>query len=74
MSKIKTEHLGVESSFVASLRYTYASRKLVVLYKSGSAYEYSDVKPSVIKKIRRSNSIGSAFHEYIFNNCNFKKI
>ena len=29
---------------------------------------------STIKKIRRSNSIGSAFHEYIFKNCNFKKI
>ena len=74
MSKIKTEFLGVESSFVHSLRYTYTSRKLLVFYKSGDAYEYSDVKPNVIKKIRRSNSIGSAFHEYIFNNCNFKKI
>jgi len=74
MSKIKTEYLGVESSFISSLRYTYASRKLIVWYKSGSAYEYSDVKPSTIKKIRRSNSIGSAFHEYIFKNCNFKKV
>jgi hypothetical protein len=47
---------------------------LLVFYKSGDAYEYSDVKPNVIKKIRRSNSIGSALHEYIFKNCNFKKV
>ena len=43
MTKIKSEYLGVESSFVSSLRYTYASRKLLVFYKSGAAYEYSDV-------------------------------
>jgi hypothetical protein len=74
MSKIKTMFLGVESSFVHSLRYTYASRKLLVFYKRGGVYEYSDVKPNVIKKIRRSDSIGSALHEYVFKNCNFKKI
>lgn len=74
MSKIKSEYLGVESSFVASLRYTYASRKLMVFYKSGTAYEYSDVKPKTIKKIRKAKSIGKAFHKYIFNNSNFKKL
>ena len=75
MSKIKSEFLGVESSFVTSLRYTYASRKLLVFYKSGaSVYEYNDVKPKTIKRIRKAKSIGSALHKYIFNNSNFKRL
>ena len=74
MTKVKTEYLGVESSFVSSLRYTYASRKLLVFYKSGASYEYDDVNPKIIKKIRKAKSIGKAFHRYIFNNSNFKKL
>jgi len=74
MSKIRSEYLGVESSFVSSLRYTYASQKLLVFYKSGATYEYSNVSPKTIKKIRKANSIGSAFHKYIFNNSNFKRL
>lgn len=74
MSKIKSEYLGVKSSFVSSMRYTYASRKLLVFYKSGASYEYSDVNPKTIKKIRKAKSIGKAFHKYIFNNSNFKRI
>lgn len=74
MSKIKSEYLGVESSFVSSMRYTYASRKLLVFYKSGASYEYSDINPKTIKKIRKAKSIGKAFHKYIFNNSNFKRI
>jgi len=74
MAKIETEYLGVESSFISSLRYIYASRKLRVNYKSGTAYEYSDVKPKVIKKIRKAKSIGGVFHKYVLNNTNFKKL
>jgi hypothetical protein len=74
MTRVKTEYLGVESSFVSSLRYTYASRKLLVFYKSGASYEYDNVNPKTIKKIRKAKSIGKAFHKYIFNNSNFKKL
>lgn len=74
MTKIKSECIAVESSFVSSLWYNYTSRKLIVIYKSGSLYEYSDVKPKAIKKIRKAKSIGKAFHKYIFNNSNFKKL
>jgi hypothetical protein len=74
MTKIKSEYLGVDSSFISSLRYTHSSRKLLVFYKSGSAYEYSDVKPKTIDKIRKAKSIGVALHKYIFNINNFKKL
>ena len=74
MSKIKSEHLGVESSFVSSMRYTYASRKLLVFYKSGASYEYSDVNPKTIKKIRKAKSIGKALHNEVFKICSFTKI
>ena len=74
MSKIKSEYVRVESSFVSSMRYTYASQRLLVFYKSGATYEYNDVKPKTIKKIRKAKSIGKAFHKYIFNNSNFKRL
>jgi hypothetical protein len=74
MTKIKSEYVRVESSLVSSMRYTYASQKLLVFYKSGALYEYHYVKPKTIKKIRKAKSIGKAFHKYIFNNPNFKRL
>jgi hypothetical protein len=74
MSKIKEEYLLVESKFVSSLRYTRDSQKLQVFYKSNSIYEYSDVAPKVINKIKKAKSIGKAMHKYVFKTDNFKKL
>ncbi len=74
MTKIKSECIAVESSFVSSLWYNYTSRKLIVIYKSGSLYEYSDVKLKTFKKIKKAKSIGVALHKEIFKIYSFTKI
>ena len=63
MKEIKLE--PVESSNIAAMGYDKDTKKLHVLFHSGSTYEYADVTPEEHKALKTAQSVGKVFHRLI---------
>jgi hypothetical protein len=68
------DRLPVKSSNIAAIGYDSASKTLEVEFKTGAAYSYSDVPPSVARSFRKAQSIGGYFSSKIKNKFNSKKL
>lgn len=74
MTKVNSEHLFVDSSFVNSIQYFNHSESLYAIFKNNTIYCYDNVKPETFERIRSSDSIGKALHNEVFKICSFTKI
>ena len=56
---------SVDSSQIAKIGYDGESSKLVVEFKKGGTYSYSDVPPNVFEGLANSDSKGKYLHNFI---------
>jgi hypothetical protein len=68
------KRLPVKSSNIAAVGYDSASKTLEVEFKTGAAYSYSNVPPSVARSLRKAQSIGGYFANKIKANYEGKKL
>ncbi|MCL2629649.1 MAG: KTSC domain-containing protein [Alphaproteobacteria bacterium] len=66
------DRIPVESSNLKSVGFD--SGVLVIEFKSGSIYEYSDVPANVHSELMKAKSKGKYFHKNIKNTYEFKRI
>lgn len=59
------ERLPVKSSNIAAIGYDSTSKTLEVEFKTGLAYSYSEVPPSIARAFRKAQSIGGYFAKNI---------
>jgi hypothetical protein len=70
-TKIKNDY---ESSNLKSSEYDTKTKELVVEFKNGVKYSYSEVPMDEFTKMRMSESQGSYFSKNISKNYSFKKL
>lgn len=68
------EHTEVESSTIRSINYNKKTNLLIVEFKSGGKYEYTDVPQDVFDSLASAPSWGSFFHKNIKGKFNTTKI
>ena len=80
MSVISKEYLGenivakYESSNIKEGKYNRATKKLQILFNSGSTYEYDDVPHEVFAELNIADSQGKFFNSNISKNYTYKKL
>ena len=65
---------AVKSSNIAAIGYDSTSKTLEVEFKTGAAYSYSGVSPSVARAFRKAQSIGGYFSKEIKGNYEGRKL
>lgn len=70
------EIIDVKSKIICRLGYDEKTNELIVIFKTGKRYLYSNVSKSEFKAIIEAESIGSAFTTIIKKDTNktFKKL
>lgn len=71
---IKKQHTQLESSTIESCQWTLETKELLVNFKSGASYFYTDVDPEDYKKFINSTSAGQALNHFIKGKYQFTKI
>lgn len=64
----------VNSSDLEEIGYDADTSTLVVEFKSGNTYRYSEVPQSVYDDLINSSSIGKYFNQFIKGNYSYSKI
>ena len=62
------------SSNIESVVYDGGISTLVVEFKNGSRYQYSDVPDSVFEKLATADSMGGYFHQHIRGKYDTKRL
>jgi hypothetical protein len=57
--------ISVTSSLISQVKYDEATRELVVLFKSGGRYVYSEVPHAAYEALMSAESIGKYFIKHI---------
>lgn len=52
---------------INTLRYNYATKKLVITFYNNSQYTYEDVPPEIFAQVTSAESVGKAFNARIKN-------
>ena len=68
------ESLTVDSSAISEVAYYPNVGRLIVLFKSGKAYEYLNVPGHVMNGLREASSKGKFLNKYILAQYRFKKL
>ncbi|HRZ18537.1 MAG TPA: KTSC domain-containing protein [Methanofastidiosum sp.] len=68
------ELIDVNSSNIRRLGYDEPSKTLIIVFKSGSAYEFADVPKEIYEKLLQTPSIGTFFTKYVRDKFTYKKI
>ena len=68
------ESLKVDSSAISEVAYYPNVERLIVLFKSGKAYEYLNVPGHVMNGLREASSKGKFLNKYILAQYRFKKL
>jgi len=68
------DRLPVKSSNIAAIGYDSTSKTLEVEFKTGAAYQYQNVPSSVVRALRKAQSIGGYFSKQIKSNYEGKKL
>lgn len=64
----------VESSNINAVGYDQDTKKMVVEFKGGGQYEYTDVPFDVYTDLMDSDSVGQTFHKTIRGKYEFEKL
>jgi len=64
----------VDSSMVQELGYSPKSRSLHAKFNTGKRYKYKDVPPSVYKKLKEAESVGTHFNTNVKDKYSFEKL
>ena len=56
---------STESSNIVSVSYEPKTKNLIITFKNGSSYSYSNINPATVCKMMFSDSIGKEFHDSI---------
>ena len=68
------ESLTVDSSAISEVAYYPNVERLIVLFKSGKAYEYLNVPGHVMNGLREASSKGKFLNKYILAQYRFKNL
>jgi len=80
MSVLSKEYLGenivakYESSNIKEGKYNRTTKKLQILFNSGSTYEYDDVPHEVFAELNIADSQGKFFNANISKNYTYRKL
>lgn len=68
------EHTEVDSTTIRSVNYNKKTKILIVEFKNGGKYEYTDVPTEVFDSFVSAQSWGSHFHKNIKGKYNSTKL
>jgi hypothetical protein len=71
---METKNFEEQSSTIRSISYTEETNQLLVEFKSGGTYEYSDVDKETFNEFISHPSVGSYFHKTIKGNYEGRKL
>ena len=60
--QVKIDLMAVESSQIAKIGYDLSSKTLVVKFKKGAVYSYSEVPQKIFDEFMQAESKGKYFH------------
>lgn len=74
MLKNVIEKKDVDSSAIATVKYSYSMSVLTVTFNNGAAYDYYDVPSQVYSQVINSSSIGRSYVSLVKNNYESIKV
>lgn len=64
----------VKSSNIAVVKYDQDREVLIVEFKRGGTYEYSEVPEAIYEELIQAESVGKTFNEIVRNEFDFRKL
>lgn len=66
--------LKVTSSHIDLIMFNDTTKNLVIVFKSGSIYKYSDVPTSIFQQISDADSKGKFARQHIYKDYTFQRL
>ncbi len=71
---VRIERLAVQSSSLVGIAFARERRVLEIEFRSGAAYRYLDVPPAVFEEMKRAESKGRYFSQFIRGKYEFQRL